>query len=159
LAELLFPSYSQARMQALASGLAAKLQPGDILTLKGEVGAGKTSFAQSLIGAIAQHSPEVTSPTFTLMQSYDVLIGGRKELLWHLDLYRLEHIQEAESLGLEELWPHITLIEWPGIIAPLLPEGHLSIEFDFALSGDARDIKITGNKLWQNRLQSIESGI
>jgi len=145
-----------AQMQAFAAVLAKNLRPGDIITLSGEVGAGKTAFARALIQAIAIEKPDVTSPTFNLLQSYDVMLaGGVSEILWHLDLYRLKHAEEADSLGLRELWSHITLIEWPEIIARILPVQHLSIAFDFGVSQELRNLVLSGNDAWRNRLETL----
>jgi len=151
-----FPSIDFPVMEAKAAALAAHLKPGDIITLQGELGAGKTSFARALIGAIAVDAPEVTSPTFTLMQPFDVkLADGEPETLWHLDLYRLKESQECEALGLEELWPHITLIEWPDIAKDLLPAGYLEIAFDFGSTQESRTLTFLGNDAWRKRLSHI----
>ncbi len=141
-------------MQSLAQTFATQLRAGDIVTLSGEVGAGKTSFARALIKSIAEDASDVTSPTFNLMQSYTIVLSGKRETLWHLDLYRLKHISEANELGLEELWPHITLIEWPQIIAPLLP-AHLDIAFDFGDSSQTRSLVFRGNDAWRQRLEAL----
>lgn len=140
-------------MESLAYTLAAMLRAGDIITLAGEVGSGKTSFARAVIRALSSSNTEVTSPTFTLMQSYPItLASGQTELLWHLDLYRLNHIQEAFELGLEELWPHITLIEWAEVIEPMLPVANrLDIAFDFGSSHDSRTLVIRGDSGWHKR--------
>lgn len=154
---LKFSSLSIPEMRLIANIIAAKLRQCDIVTLSGEVGAGKTTFARSLIQALATEIVEVTSPTFTLMQSYDIkLADGIYDTLWHLDLYRLESGREAENLGLEELWQHITVIEWPAIIKQSLPEHHLDISFDFGDNYDTRNIIITGNEAWYERLKDIK---
>lgn len=155
---LRFNSLPVVKMQLIARFLAGKLRAGDIITLSGEVGAGKTTFARGLIGAIAPVSVEVTSPTFNLMQSYDVtLAGGGMETLWHLDLYRLKRREEAEELGLRELWPHITLIEWPEIIAEMLPPQRLDVAFDFGENDNTRSLELSGDEEWQKRINSINS--
>ena len=95
---------------ALAARLAAVVRPGDIIALKGELGAGKTSFARAFIRARGGDET-VPSPSFTLVQTYD-LPGGT---VWHFDLYRLRAAEEAWELGVEEAFHDgIALIEWPG---------------------------------------------
>ncbi len=143
-------------MESLAERFAGQLRAGDVITFSGEVGAGKTTFARALIRAMSSAALEVTSPTFTLMQSYDVTLKGNiPAALWHLDLYRLKHRDEAEALGLRELWPHIVLIEWPDIIESLLPEERLKILFDFGVTDDTRTLYFYGNEAWRNRLEKI----
>jgi tRNA threonylcarbamoyl adenosine modification protein YjeE len=143
-------------MESLAVALADLLAAGDAVTLRGEVGAGKTTFARALIHAIACGAPEVTSPTFNLMQSYDVMLKHDKpEALWHLDLYRLEHANELAALGLEELWPHIVLIEWPEVAAGSLPGDRLDIAFSFDDSQSTRSLTFAGNDAWRERLDGL----
>jgi len=143
-------------MQSVAKQIAQQLRSGDVITLNGEVGAGKTSFAGALIKAIVMGSPEVTSPTFTLMQSYPVqLADGKREIIWHLDLYRLVYEQEAAMLGLEELWGHIVLIEWPQLIQKMLPQSHLAVTFDFDVPDQTRTLGFTGDSVWQTRLKGL----
>lgn len=155
---MLFDSLNLSQMQYIAKSFAHILQKGDVITLSGEVGSGKTTFARALIGHISTVPVEVTSPTFTLMQSYDVkLKDDLQETLWHLDLYRLKNRAEAEELGMAELWPHVVLIEWPEIINDLLPGNRLNIAFDFGKSRETRTLTISGDKKWQNRLQSINN--
>jgi len=151
-----FHSLPIGQMQSLAQRLAGQLGSGDIVTLSGEIGSGKTTFARAMIGAIAEGTPEVTSPTFTLMQSYDVkLADGVNDVLWHLDLYRLKNRKETEALGLDELWQHIVVIEWPDIIAPVLPKKHLTISFDFGKNHDTRRLVFSGDETWQGRLKDL----
>lgn len=147
---------SLSELEALAARLGSLLRAGDMVTLRGEVGAGKTTFARALIHSIAKEKPEVTSPTFTLMQSYDVtLAGGQKETLWHLDLYRLEEPEEAEALGLRELEAHVVLIEWPEIIEHMLPALRLDITLAFGSAPDTRNLALAGNDAWRGRLASL----
>ncbi len=152
------PEVSLDHMEQLARAIAQHLRAGDTLTLRGEVGAGKTSFARALIQAIAVDAPEVTSPTFNLMQSYDVVDeGGKPQLLWHLDLYRLESPDEALALGLDDIWEHIVLIEWPEVAEKHLPEGCLALCFDFASSPERRKLTLHGNDAWRKKIAELLS--
>lgn len=154
---ILFSSLPVVKMQSLARALAGKLRAGDIVTLSGEVGSGKTTFARELIGSLAETAVEVTSPTFNLMQSYDVkLADGSRDTLWHLDLYRLKHSEEVEELGLRELWPHITLIEWPDVIGGGIPKRHLDVAFDFGENDTTRSLGLSGDDTWKERLRDIK---
>ncbi|WCO66623.1 tRNA (adenosine(37)-N6)-threonylcarbamoyltransferase complex ATPase subunit type 1 TsaE [Iamia majanohamensis] len=113
----------------LASALADLLRPGDLLVLTGEMGAGKTAFAQGL-GAGLGVDGRITSPTFTIAQSYE---DGRLPL-HHLDVYRLEHLHEALDVGLAEMLDDgsVVLIEWGDAVRPVLPADYLEISITFA---------------------------
>jgi tRNA A37 threonylcarbamoyladenosine biosynthesis protein TsaE len=84
-----------------------------------------------------------------------VVRGNKPEILWHLDLYRLEHEQETEALGLDELWSHIVLIEWPKVAARFLPENTLDIAFEFGKSSETRMLTFSGNDAWRDRLAGL----
>lgn len=123
----------------MAAWLAAQVRAGDCIALSGEVGAGKTTFAQSFAGAVLADPVSVTSPTYTIMQTYDTKHGWP---LLHADLYRLRHADELRELGLEELLAsHVTLIEWPEIAMHLLPADTLCLELEYG-SDTSRVLKI-----------------
>lgn len=94
---------------ALAQTLAVRFAPGDVIALKGDLGAGKTSFARFFIQALAGKEIDVASPTFTLLQTYTTPVGE----VWHYDLYRIENEAELAELAFEEATAHLVLIEWP----------------------------------------------
>ena len=104
--------------------LAPLLLPGDVVSLTGDLGAGKTVFVQGVAAALGVEQ-RVTSPSFTIVHEYK----GRYPVI-HIDVYRLNSFQEVIDLGFEEfLDPEsIVLIEWGAAIAPLLPRRHLEIE-------------------------------
>lgn len=119
----------------LAATIAGALRIGDVVSLTGELGAGKTCFVQGAAAALGV-TDRVTSPTFLLRREYD----GRVPIV-HLDVYRLDTLQEAAELGLDEVHRCVTFIEWGDAMQPLLPADHLEIEFR-ALpveSGDGSD--------------------
>src|SRR5882757_8902031 len=119
--------------EQLGATLAARLRPGDVVGLKGELGAGKTTLARAILRAAAG-DPDliVPSPTFTLVEVYETP-GGT---YWHFDLYRLEAPEQVFELGWEDaLAEGIVLIEWPQRLGELLPK-HLSVILE--MDGDGR---------------------
>lgn len=125
--------------QQLAKQLAGQVQMGDVLALSGEVGAGKTTFAQAFIGALLPRPEPVTSPTFTLVQHYQT---HHHWSLLHADLYRLRHAEELSELGLEDAFDsHVSLIEWPEIAAAILPSHSLHLHLSHG-HGDARHLRM-----------------
>lgn len=109
-------------MDELAQKLAKFLKKGDVVTLNGNLGAGKTTFAGFLINAKLQQKSHVTSPTFNLVQVYENL----EDVIWHFDLYRLESKEgdmfgELCEIGMEEAFEKaISIVEWPEKIIPFL---------------------------------------
>jgi tRNA threonylcarbamoyladenosine biosynthesis protein TsaE len=136
---------------ALAGRLAAVARPGDVIALRGELGAGKTSFARAFIRARGADEA-VPSPTFTLVQTYDLPDGA----VWHFDLYRLRGAEDAWELGIEEAFhAGISLIEWPERLGPLLPPRRLLIVLDFAAAPGSRRVTLAGGGDWQSRLAAL----
>ena len=115
--------------RAIAATLAARCVPGDVLLLSGDLGAGKTTFAQGFGRAVGVDEP-VTSPTFTLVRQYEVPVGptGVRTLL-HADVYRLDHLGEIADLGLGQLVEDggVALVEWGEAAEPVLGSGALSL--------------------------------
>jgi tRNA threonylcarbamoyladenosine biosynthesis protein TsaE len=115
-----FTSRSEEETEHLATAVAARLRPGDVLLLSGNLGAGKTAFVRGLAAGLGLDPETVSSPTFALVHEYR---GGRLPLL-HVDLYRLERA-DAEDLGLDELGAAdgVLAIEWPDRLAhvPAVP--------------------------------------
>ncbi|NUH66959.1 tRNA (adenosine(37)-N6)-threonylcarbamoyltransferase complex ATPase subunit type 1 TsaE [Sulfitobacter sp. S0837] len=108
-----------------ARALADLLRPGDVILLSGDVGAGKTHFARSLIQNLLAEPEDIPSPTFTLVQTYE----GQTSAIWHADLYRLTSTHEIEELGLVDAFHDaICLVEWPDRLGPLTPAQALHID-------------------------------
>ncbi|MGD9798150.1 MAG: tRNA (adenosine(37)-N6)-threonylcarbamoyltransferase complex ATPase subunit type 1 TsaE [Acidimicrobiia bacterium] len=116
----------------LAAAISALARPGDLILLVGDLGAGKTAFAQGFAAALGVEE-QVTSPTFTLARTYQ----GRLTLN-HLDVYRLDRLQEADDLGLAELVDDggVTLIEWGDAVRPALPPDYLEVRLAFGAGPD-----------------------
>jgi tRNA threonylcarbamoyl adenosine modification protein YjeE len=136
----------------LAKVIAYKVRAQDVITLKGDLGVGKTAFSKYFINAIVGHEIEVTSPTFTLVNQYD----APNFTVCHYDLYRLEHIAEAHELGIEEAFSKgVSIIEWPDIINNLLPEDRLEICLEYGQQEEERIVKIKGCGRWKNQLNAV----
>lgn len=126
--------------KAIAYRLAACVQPGDVLSLTGDLGAGKTTFVQGLAGGLSCEGAP-TSPTFTIIHEYECTVP-----LYHFDAYRLSGPEELERLGYEEYFygQGLTVVEWGDIIQRLLPAETLTIEIDYAGSTvDSRQLKFS----------------
>ncbi len=135
--------------------IAAALEPGDLITLSGDLGAGKTTFARALIRYLAgDETVEVPSPTFTLMQIYDL----PRFPLVHADLYRLSGAAELSELGFDDL-PEgaVVVIEWPDRAAGALPPDRLDIALTLApkLKQEFRHARVTGYGSFAPRVERI----
>ncbi len=136
-----------AETTSLAAQVAAVLQPGDVLTLSGDLGAGKTTFARALIQACGIHE-DVPSPTFTLVQTYTT---ARFEI-FHFDLYRLKAPEEVEEIGLDEAFADgVAVIEWPEKAASYMPRVRLDLHF--TEKGAGRVVEIKAHGPWGARLK------
>ena len=125
--------------QEVASKIAALVEPGDLVLLVGELGAGKTTFAQGF-GQALGIVELITSPTFTLAREYE----GHRLTMHHLDVYRLEAIDEVLDLALPELLDgaSVTLIEWGDAIIPALPGEYLEVRLEYGEDDDERVIGV-----------------
>ncbi|MCB9959462.1 MAG: tRNA (adenosine(37)-N6)-threonylcarbamoyltransferase complex ATPase subunit type 1 TsaE [Rhodospirillaceae bacterium] len=120
---------------ALGARLVPALRPGDVLLLAGGLGTGKTTLARAGIQAALGGPAEVPSPTFTLVQTYDLPAGT----LWHFDLYRLGDPAEVLELGFEDaVADGIVLVEWPDRLGPLLPARHATVDLIAEPGSDRR---------------------
>lgn len=115
--------------RAVGAIIAGALRAGDVLSLTGELGAGKTCFVQGAAEGLGV-TERVTSPSFVLRREYQ----GRLPVL-HLDVYRLDTLQQVEDLGYEEVLErhHVTFIEWGDAMSPLLPPDHLEVELSLGV--------------------------
>lgn len=132
---------NEAALQNVANYLTQIHPNGGLITLDGDLGAGKTALARTLIRTLTQNpTQDVPSPTYTLLQTYDTPTGE----IWHFDLYRLQDPDEIYELGWEDaLIPqNLIIIEWPARIAPLLP--HLRTHINITItSPTTREVLIT----------------
>jgi len=141
--------------ERLATDIAAALEPGDLVTLSGDLGAGKTTFARAMIRYLADNPDiPVPSPTFTLIQTYDL----PRFPVVHADLYRLDGPGELAELGFDDLAKDaVVLLEWPDRAAGFLPPDRLDVAFTLApQSGpDARKARITAYGGFATRAERI----
>lgn len=137
----------------LAGRIAGVCGVGDVIALRGDLGAGKTVFARAFIRAYLGRPEEVPSPTFTLLQSYG---DEGSTLVHHFDLYRLNDASETFELGFDEaVADGVTLIEWPDRLGDLLPSNRLDFELRQGPTADSRRARLIGHGFWRARL--IES--
>ena len=127
-------THSAAETEALGGELAARLEPGDVVVVSGEVGAGKTTLIRGACRALGVEGP-VTSPTFTIGQRYE----GKRAPVSHLDLYRLEGLAGEEPALLDDYLAldSISFVEWPDLVEPELA-GRRVVAVRLAHSGDDR---------------------
>jgi tRNA threonylcarbamoyl adenosine modification protein YjeE len=143
------PLRDEAATLALGKRLAGVLARGDLLTLRGELGAGKTTLSRGILHALGHHGP-VPSPTFTLVQHY----ATRGLELAHFDLYRLANRDEVFELGFEDaLHDGVVLVEWPDILGDGVPADRLAVQLEDA--GAGRLARLTGFGSWGARLRVL----
>jgi tRNA threonylcarbamoyladenosine biosynthesis protein TsaE len=135
----------------VGAALAELLVPGDVVSLTGDLGAGKTAFVQGAARALGVQEP-VTSPTFVLVRQYrgDVPVH-------HVDVYRLDRVQEVLDLGFEDLLDPsgVVFVEWGDAIDALLPDDHLRVEI--TTGDDARRLSFAGRGTrWAGRWERLE---
>lgn len=142
--------------RSIAERLSPLLVPGDAIALTGDLGAGKTTFAQGLARGMG-FTGHVQSPTFTLVREYR---SGRLPIV-HADVYRLDRMQDVVDLELEESAEDgVLLVEWGDVIEALLPEVHLVVEFTMPETGDERSVRIAGEgEAWLTRWERLERAL
>lgn len=140
--------------KAFAEGIAAQIEKGDVLFLRGPLGAGKTAFSRALIQFLAGQDCDVPSPTFTLVQQYET----EKLSLWHFDLYRLSTSDDVWELGLEEaLAEGAALIEWPERLEFITLSNVLDLEFSHTHEASTvRKVRMRPTGRWVKKLEVLD---
>jgi N-acetylmuramate 1-kinase len=140
--------HNQAETEAFAKKLALWARPGLVIALYGDLGSGKSTLARALIRALATSEFDIPSPSFPIVQTYDVT----RMPVAHVDLYRLSKPEEVEDIGVADLFStHFTLIEWPGLIENHLPPSTLVVKLQG--SGQERDAAMTAGGAWEQALE------
>jgi tRNA threonylcarbamoyladenosine biosynthesis protein TsaE len=130
---------------ALGGRLAKRLRRGDVVTLSGPLGVGKTALARGMLEALG-HEGEVPSPSFAIVQPYEDL-----ELpVWHVDLFRIDDPSELDELGLDAAADGVLLVEWPDKAGEGAWPQALGLTLDFA-GGGARTLTAEVPPSWQTR--------
>lgn len=140
----------------LGAAIAKRSRVGDVITLAGPLGAGKTVLARGFVTSLVKGSIDVASPTFTLVNVYDTITPA----VWHFDLYRVDSPDDIEELGLDEaLASGISLIEWPDRATGWLPEDRLHIDLSTQRDTPHRLATIQAGPSWQSRLSAVTSSM
>ena len=125
--------------------VARLVRSGDIVTLSGPLGVGKTALARGFIAALGHHG-EVPSPSFSIVQPYDDI----EPPVWHVDLYRIENRSEIEELGLDSMADGVLLIEWPERSGENAWPDALRLSLEFAQNGE-RNLTAQVPPAWEER--------
>lgn len=132
-----FITSSEEETENIGKSLAMSLSKGDSVLLRGNLGAGKTVFSRGFARGLGITEP-VSSPTYTIVQEYELPDGGR---LYHLDLYRISGVNAALAFGVDEFLDDpqgISLIEWPDRIDGILPENAICVEIEHLSDSERR---------------------
>jgi tRNA threonylcarbamoyladenosine biosynthesis protein TsaE len=141
--------------RAVAAALGDLLVSGDLVLLVGDLGAGKTAFAQGLARGLGVDE-RVTSPTFTIVQEYQGRLPVR-----HVDVYRLDRIQDLHDLGFDELVDDgVTIVEWGDLVEQAVPAEHLVVRITPGAADTERvmDLSFHGSR-WRGRRPAIEQAL
>jgi len=145
---------SSAQTLEVAQATASVFRPGDVILLSGDLGVGKTVFAKGVARALGIEEP-VISPTFNIIRTYQAKVP-----LVHVDVYRLESMQELIDLGLEEIMPEsaVTLVEWGDTVAAQLPVDTLEVQITND-GGDQRSLTFVLRGTWTARETNLSKAL
>jgi tRNA threonylcarbamoyladenosine biosynthesis protein TsaE len=141
----------------VGEALAGLLVPGDVVSLTGDLGAGKTCLVQGAVRGLGIDEP-VASPTFVLVREYR---GGQLPV-YHLDVYRLDRLQEVIDLGFEDLLDPegVVFVEWGGAIDALLPDSFLEVELTVPGQSEKRRLGLSARgPAWAGRWERLEQSL
>ena len=135
----------EAATAAVGAQLARRARPGDVITLSGPLGVGKTALARGFIAGLG-HDGEVPSPSFAIVQPYEELDPP----VWHVDLYRIEDPAELAELGLDAAGDGVMVVEWPERAGPGAWPDALRLTLAFGRNGD-RNLTAEVPPAWEGR--------
>jgi tRNA threonylcarbamoyladenosine biosynthesis protein TsaE len=152
---------SSAETAAVGNALARHLRTGDLVLLHGDLGAGKTTLAKGIASGLGV-GDVVSSPSFSLVNEYDIGLTAAASCLYHLDLYRLRDEDDLASIGFDDLVASadgVVLVEWPERAATMLPERYLLIELETVGSNSRRLRFVPGpdKDEWMERIDRFRS--
>lgn len=153
--ELLLEAPDEAATKAIGAALARTLEPGDVVGLSGDLGAGKTRLVQGAAAALGVEGP-VVSPTFMLVREYD----GRVPV-HHVDAYRLSGASELEDIGLDEVFPAdaVVFVEWSDRVEAALPDAWLELSLR-TREDEVREIRVIPHgDQWTKRLPEVAAAL
>lgn len=139
--ECILKTFSPEETEEIGKALGSLLVPGDVVSLMGELGTGKTCFTRGVArGLKIKRNVPIVSPTFTIINEYPGSIP-----LYHFDLYRIDNLSQVFDLGYQEYFygRGVTIIEWGEKVTSILPEEHLKVYFSFQ-NDNVREISIKG---------------
>ncbi len=140
--EKIYISNSESETETLGMEIASRMPRGSVVLLYGDLGAGKTVFSRGFAKGLGIDE-DVSSPTYTIVQEYDLAGGGR---LYHLDLYRISGVEAALDFGIDEFLSEkksLSLIEWPERISAMLPDDAVTVRIIHA-GESRREIHVAG---------------
>ena len=136
---------NEAETAEVGARLAAAARAGDVITLSGPLGVGKTALARGFIAALG-HEGDIPSPSFAIVQPYEEL----EPPVWHVDLYRIERSSEIDELGLDSAPDAVLLVEWPERLDANLWREALALSLEFG-AGDERILTAKVPRSWDGR--------
>lgn len=149
-------THDAAQTHALGQRIGALLRAGDVVVLDGDLGTGKTVLAKGIAVALGIDEP-VVSPTFTVVREYDAPTP-----LVHVDVYRLDHLQELHDLGFDDLvgGEAVTLVEWGDRVSAALPRDRLRVLLEPGEGDDDRVVSIdAAGVTWADRLDALTAAV
>ena len=154
---------SVSETKAVAASLAGLVRPGDVVLLIGDLGAGKTAFAQGFAAALGVAGP-VTSPTFALVRQYRCGPGAPVGTLLHADVYRTGSVSEVADLALAELVEEdaVAVVEWGDVASPALGDSALEVGLsvpDDGAAPDRRTVTLHGRGSWALRAGEVAAAV
>ena len=155
LGPITFETASAEETREVGAAIGALLQPGDVVSLTGDLGAGKTTLVQGAAGALKVEEA-VASPTFVLVREYRGTFR-----VYHVDVYRLDRLQDVIDLGFEDVLDGsgVVFIEWGDAVEALLPRSYLEVEL-VATSDDRRAFTVSGTgPAWAMRWERLEAAL